>query len=130
MRPEYQIPAPTTAGSALRRQNPEHFVRLLEAHLSALIDARDTPGWKINPAYHPDVIGFVEAYGNNSGFVKRAKALQKNRGDFYARTSARQGHRPTVLQPNRTTVVDSRADEAIPMAIPMAIPIPRAIPVK
>ena len=122
MHPDLQLRPATTAASQLRRQNPEHFVRLLEAHLSALIDSRDTPGWKVNPAYHPDVNAFIQAYSNNSGFVKRARALQKNRADFYARAVAATASRPTALHGARDTVL-----QVTPTGLPVAIPIPMAI---
>jgi hypothetical protein len=130
MHPDLQIRPATTAASHLRRQNPEHFVRLLEAHLSALIDSRDTPGWKVNPAYHPDVTAFIQAYSNNSGFVKRARALQQNRAEFYARAISPAASRPTTLHGPRPTVLQA-LPVAMPVgrALPVAIPIPMAIPV-
>ena len=123
MNPPHQLRPARTAASHLRRQDPQQYLRLLEAHLSALIDARDTPDWTINPAYHPDVLAFIQAYSNNSGFMQKAKALQVNRAQYFAKMRAHEQkptHRPTVLGPGRTTVVQAIP---VPMAILVATPV-------
>jgi hypothetical protein len=47
------------------------------------MDDHDTPDWKVNPAYHPEVIAFVRSHANNSAFTQKAEALQKNRAKYY-----------------------------------------------
>jgi hypothetical protein len=122
-----------TAASLLRRQEPQHFLRLLEGHLSALIDSKDTPSWTVNPAYHPDVAAFIREYENNSAFVQRAQRLQQNRAQYYAqaRSQGRAPARPTVLGTVRTTVVQAEpAPMGIPVAMPVAVPLDgRPVPV-
>lgn len=133
MNPHLQVRPPSSAASHLRRQDPNNYLRLLEAHLSALIDARDAPGWTINPAYHPDVMAFIQQYANNSGFVQKARAMQQNRAQFYARmrTSQQPLTRPTVLNTVRSTVVHTEpVPEAIFVATPVALPLNyQALPV-
>lgn len=62
----------------------EEVLRLLEAQVSALIDSKDTPDWKVNPAFHPDVMTFIQKHANNMGFVQKAQALQRNRAKYFA----------------------------------------------
>ncbi|MBL8797104.1 MAG: hypothetical protein JNM56_24600 [Planctomycetia bacterium] len=62
----------------------EEVLRLLESQVSALIDSKDTPDWKVNPAFHPDVIAFIQKHANNIGFVQKAQALQRNRAKYFA----------------------------------------------
>jgi hypothetical protein len=60
------------------------YLRQLESELSSLMDDHDTPDWKVNPAYHPDVIAYIRNHAGNSAFTQKAEALQKNRAKFYA----------------------------------------------
>jgi hypothetical protein len=59
-------------------------LRLLESQLSSLIDSKDVPDWKVNPAFHPDVMAFIQKHANNSGFVQKAQGLQRNRAKYFA----------------------------------------------
>jgi hypothetical protein len=59
-------------------------LRLLESKLSSLIDSKDVPDWKVNPAFHPDVMAFIQKHANNSGFVQKAQGLQRNRAKYFA----------------------------------------------
>lgn len=59
-------------------------LRFLESQLSALIDSKDVPDWKVNPAFHPDVMAYIQKHANNTGFVQKAQGLQRNRAKYFA----------------------------------------------
>jgi len=123
MKPHLQLRPALTAASLDRRQSPQHFLRLLEAHLSALIDAKDTPDWTINPAYHPDVNEFIQTFAHNSVFLQRARSLQQNRAQYFVKVRAqtqRPPARPTVLSAGRATVVQATP---VPMGILVGVPV-------
>lgn len=62
----------------------EETLKHLEAQVSALIDSKDVPDWKVNPAFHPDIMAFIQKHANNVGFVQKAQALQRNRAKYFA----------------------------------------------
>lgn len=62
----------------------EETLKFLESQISALIDSKDVPDWKVNPAFHPDVMTFIQKNANNVGFVQKAQALQRNRAKYFA----------------------------------------------
>jgi hypothetical protein len=47
------------------------------------MDDFDTPGWTVNPAFHPEVNAFIHQHEKNAAFVKKARALQQNRCSYY-----------------------------------------------
>ena len=73
--------------------SPQEYVRALEAKLSAIIDEKDVPGWKVNPAFDPAVTAFIQSHANNAAFLKKAQSLQQNRAQFFAAVRA-QGPKP------------------------------------
>src|SRR5262249_24266084 len=62
----------------------EETLKFLEGQVSALMDSKDVPGWKVNPAFHPDVIAFIQKNASNIGFVQKAQGLQRNRAKYFA----------------------------------------------
>jgi hypothetical protein len=62
----------------------EETLKFLESQISALIDSKDVADWKVNPAFHPDVMAFIQKNANNVGFVQKAQALQRNRAKYFA----------------------------------------------
>lgn len=64
--------------------SPQEGLRFLEGQLSALIDSKDVTDWKVNPAFDPDVMAFIQKHANNVGFVQKAQALQRNRAKYFA----------------------------------------------
>jgi len=68
----------------------EETLRFLEAQVSALIDSKDVPDWKVNPSFHPDVMAFIQQHANNAGFVQKAQGLQRNRAKYFATIRAQQ----------------------------------------
>jgi hypothetical protein len=77
---------------------PEEYVRALESKLSALIDAKDLPGWTVNPAFDPEVAAFIQSHAQNAAFLKKAQAMQQNRASYFAAARA-QG--PNPVRPKR-----------------------------
>ncbi len=59
-------------------------VGALVSKLSALIDAKEVPGWTVNPAFDPEVQAFIQAHAGNSLFLRKAQALQQNRARYFA----------------------------------------------
>jgi hypothetical protein len=92
--------------SHLRSLTPQERMLCLLGQLSALMDSKDDADWTINPAYHPDVNAFIDKHANNSQFVTRARALQRNRAPFYGKTVVAGPRRQTILSLARTTIVD------------------------
>src|SRR5262245_28194524 len=78
---------------------PEAYLRALESKLSAIIDAKDVPGWTVNPAFDPEVIAFIQGHAHNPAFLKKAQLLQQNRASYFiaARAQASQPRRPNRL---------------------------------
>jgi hypothetical protein len=72
---------------------PEEYVRALEVKLSALIDAKDLPGWTVNPAFDPEVAAFIQSHALNAAFLKKAQTMQQNRASYFAAARA-QGPNP------------------------------------
>lgn len=72
---------------------PEEYVRALECKLSAIIDAKDVPGWNVNPAFDPEVTTFIQSHAHNAAFLKKAQSLQQNRARYFAAARA-QGSNP------------------------------------
>jgi hypothetical protein len=62
----------------------EETLKFLEGQVSSLMDSKDVPGWKVNPAFHPDVIAFIQKNASNIGFVQKAQGLQRNRAKYFA----------------------------------------------
>src|SRR5262249_12507626 len=67
-----------------RELSREETLKFLESQVSALIDSKDVPDWKVNPAFHPEVMAFIQKNANNIGFVQKAQALQRNRAKYFA----------------------------------------------
>jgi hypothetical protein len=67
---------------------PEEYVRALESKLSAIIDAKDVPGWQVNPAFDPEVNAFIQSHAHIAAFLKKAQALQQNRASYFAAARA------------------------------------------
>ena len=87
-------PAAPPTGLAWQPENkaslsPKEYLRALESKVSALMDDHDTPGWKVNPAYHPEVNAFIDSHADQPTFVKSARSLQQNRAKYYATMRAR-----------------------------------------
>jgi hypothetical protein len=70
---------------------PEEYVRALESKLSTLIDSKDVPGWKVNPAFDPEVNAFIQSHAHNVVFLKKAQSLQQNRASYFAAARAQEG---------------------------------------
>ncbi len=87
------------------------YVRALESHLSCLMDDMDIPGWKVNPAFHPDVNAFIQAHAENEAFLKKAQALQQNRAKYFATMRAQAEQKAAAPAPEAVPA---------PMAEPMA----------
>ncbi|MBY0523377.1 MAG: hypothetical protein K2R98_08255 [Gemmataceae bacterium] len=87
----------------------QQFVLFLENHLTALIDSKDVPGWRVNPAYHPEVTAFIFSNRHNVPFLDKAQALQQERGEYYARKCTQGTVRRTVVDEARHTVLDTKA---------------------
>lgn len=88
----------------------QEYIRALESKLSSLMDDYDTPGWKVNPAFHPDVTAFIQGHSQDAGFVKRAQSMQQNRAKYYATMRARGDRKP--------------APTPQPASAPAAVPAP------
>ena len=73
-----------------RELSQEESLRFLESQVSALMDSKDVPDWKVNPAFHPDVMAFIQKHANNVGFVHKAQNLQRNRAKYFATIRAQQ----------------------------------------
>ncbi|MBY0527679.1 MAG: hypothetical protein K2R98_30050 [Gemmataceae bacterium] len=83
------------------RLAPDEYVRALESKLSAIIDAKDVPGWTVNPAFDPAVNAFIQSHANNAAFLKKALAMQQNRASYFvaARAQASQPKPKRVNKP-------------------------------
>jgi hypothetical protein len=62
----------------------QEYIRALEVKLSGLIDSKDVPGWKVNPAFDPDVNSFIQANSSNEAFAKKARSMQQNKAKYFA----------------------------------------------
>lgn len=71
---------------------PHEYVRTLESELSRLIDAKDVPGWKVNPAFDPAVIHFIQRHAHNAAFVRKAQSMQQNRASYFAAARAQESN--------------------------------------
>jgi hypothetical protein len=69
---------------------PDEYVRALESKLSAIIDAKDVPGWKVNPAFDPEVMAFIQSHARNAAFLKKAQSMQQNRASYFAAARAQE----------------------------------------
>lgn len=104
-----QEPAPSVPAPAapLPAEPPQtSHVRGLESKLSCLMDDMDVPGWTVNPAFRSEVEAFIEAHSNNPVFLKKARALQENRGHYYTTMRAREA----PATPARDPFIDTKPD--------------------
>lgn len=104
--PTLEVPAPLAFPADYDHR--EHL-QFLESWLSQLMDSKDEPGWRVNPAYHPEVTAFIRTNAYHSIFHRKALALQKNRASYYARTCTRQAQKPTRLGGAKHTTLDTSA---------------------
>ncbi|GIW78528.1 MAG: hypothetical protein KatS3mg105_0335 [Gemmatales bacterium] len=98
-------PVPEEQTPAMISLPPGETLRSLESKLSALMDEHDTPGWTVNPAFHPEVNAFIERYAHYAAFVKRARFLQQNRSKYYA--TMREKNKETAAVPVETVATDA-----------------------
>jgi hypothetical protein len=83
---------------------PDDSVGALISSLSALIDAKDLPGWTVNPAFNPEVQAFIQKHASNAAFLKKAQALQQNRASYFSAARAQES------QPKRKLVNKAPTD--------------------
>ncbi|MBY0523840.1 MAG: hypothetical protein K2R98_10605 [Gemmataceae bacterium] len=79
--------------------DPQSYIRALESRLSTLMDEKDVPGWKVNPAFDPEVNAFIQSYANNAMFLKKAQSMQQNRAKYFA-TMRTQATAPKKTEPD------------------------------
>lgn len=112
--PPPPAPSPVWEPANQTELDPQEYVRALESKLSALMDDHDTPDWKVNPAFHPEVTAFIQSHANNAAFLKKAQSMQQNRAKYFAtmrQQAQAKADAPIAETPARTAEADAVSAE-------------------